>query len=150
MRASAYNFVIGGSDAHGKNYGLLLGAGGRFRLAPLYDIASWLPCSTDKKQDKLAMSVDGKTRFDQILPRHWEAEARKANYDPDRAVAHVRDLIAIIPDQARALLETCVAEGSATDDMSKLVDLIVGRCIDLARIYGAEVMAGEQACLPEV
>ncbi|MEZ5852693.1 MAG: type II toxin-antitoxin system HipA family toxin [Hyphomicrobiaceae bacterium] len=148
MRASAYNFVIGGSDAHGKNYGLLLGAGGRFRLAPLYDIASWLPYSTNKKQDKLATSVDGKTRFDQIMPRHWEAEARKANYDPVRAVAHVRDLVAIIPDQARALLETCVAEGSATDDMRTVVDLIIGRCSELARIYGAEVMAGEQGSQP--
>jgi serine/threonine-protein kinase HipA len=42
IRACAYNFVIGGIDAHAKNYGLLLSAGGRFRLAPLYDIVSWL------------------------------------------------------------------------------------------------------------
>ena len=148
MRACVYNFVIGGSDAHGKNYGLLLGVGGRFRLAPLYDIASWLPYSTNKKQDKLAMSVDGKTRFDQILPRHWEAEARKANYDPDRAVAHVRDLLAIIPDNAHTLLDQCETEGSATDDMRNLVDLICTRCEDLSRFYGAEAMTSEQATLP--
>jgi serine/threonine-protein kinase HipA len=34
MRACAFNFVIAGTDAHAKNYGLLLAAGGRYRLAP--------------------------------------------------------------------------------------------------------------------
>jgi serine/threonine-protein kinase HipA len=147
MRACAYNFVIGGSDAHGKNYGLLLGAGGRFRLAPLYDLASWLPYSTNPKQDRLAMTVDGKARLDQIMPRHWEAEARRANYNADRAVAHVRDLLAIVPDRAGALLEECTREGSATDELRHLVDLVVARCASLARIYGAEAMPREQETL---
>ena len=81
IRACAYNFVIGGTDAHAKNYGLLLSAGGRFRLAPLYDIVSWLPYSRNKREDKLAMSVDGLYEFDRILPRHWEAEAKRSGYD---------------------------------------------------------------------
>ena len=75
MRAQAYNFVIGGSDAHGKNYGLLLAAKGRFRLAPLYDVISILPYIENRKA-KLAMSIDGYYRFDKIYPRHWEAQAR--------------------------------------------------------------------------
>jgi serine/threonine-protein kinase HipA len=39
----AYNWLIVGTDAHAKNYALLIGAGGRIRLAPLYDVASVLP-----------------------------------------------------------------------------------------------------------
>ncbi len=148
MRACAYNFVIGGSDAHGKNYGLLLAAGGRFRLAPLYDIASWLPYSTNRKQDKLAMSVDGKYRFDQIMPRHWEAEARKAKYDPDRALVHVRDLLATLPDHARNLYDECKCEGSSTDALEKLVRLLLTRCDTLANIYGCEEMAEDQSESP--
>ena len=147
MRACAYNFVIGGTDAHAKNYGLLLGHGGRFRLAPLYDIASWLPYSTNRKEDRLAMSVDGKYRFDQIRPKHWQAEARKAKYDSERAVGHIRDLVAIIPDTAQSLLNDCIDEGSATDDMRELVELITVRCADIARIYGAEEMGEDQAKL---
>ena len=150
MRACVYNFVIGGTDAHAKNYGLLLSAGGRFRLAPLYDIASWLPYSTNRKQDKLAMSVGGKYRFDQIMPRHWEAEARKANYDPDRATAHVRDLLAILPDTAEDLFKTCKKEGSSTADMRNLVDLIVKRVESLTPVYGAEEMPDGQAALPGI
>src|SRR5260221_14279981 len=40
--ALAWNWLIAGTDAHAKNYSLLL-AGGQVRLAPLYDIASALP-----------------------------------------------------------------------------------------------------------
>src|SRR5580704_12648103 len=38
----AYNWLIVGTDAHAKNYALLIGAEGRIRLAPLYDVASIL------------------------------------------------------------------------------------------------------------
>jgi len=40
--ALAWNWLIAGTDAHAKNYSLLL-AGNDVRLAPLYDVASALP-----------------------------------------------------------------------------------------------------------
>ena len=40
--ALIWNWLIGGTDAHAKNYSVLL-AGDQVRLAPLYDIASALP-----------------------------------------------------------------------------------------------------------
>src|SRR5260370_30518359 len=43
LDAIAYNWLIAGTDAHGKNYALLIGAQTRVRLAPLYDVASVLP-----------------------------------------------------------------------------------------------------------
>jgi hypothetical protein len=36
--------------------------------APLYDLISWLPYSTDARQDRMAMSVDGYYPFARILP----------------------------------------------------------------------------------
>lgn len=150
MRACALNFVIAGTDAHAKNYGLLLSAGGRYRLAPLYDIASWLPYSKDKRKDRLAMSVDGYYHIDRILPRHWEAQARKCGFDADRAVAHIRDLIARTPGEARRLLSECKKEGSATADLSKLVTLLVDRCTILATNFGSERMGSDQASIPGI
>jgi serine/threonine-protein kinase HipA len=143
MRACVYNYVIGGSDAHAKNYGLLLSARGRFRLAPLYDIASWLPYSQNRKEDRLAMSVDGHYHFDRIFPRHWEAEARKCGYDAARAIAHVRDILARLPDEAGALLAACRQECSQTPEMKRLVDLMLARAKTLTGTYGAEEMQPE-------
>jgi serine/threonine-protein kinase HipA len=143
MRACAFNFVIGGTDAHGKNYSILLTSGGRYRLAPLYDVNSWLPYSQNKKDRKLAMSVDRHRNFDEIYPRHWEAVARKANFSPERAIAHVRDLIARIPDEASRLLKICVEEGVEVSELQLLANLITKRCVDLEKIYGAEEMRAQ-------
>ena len=140
MAACALNFVICGTDAHAKNYGLLLSAGGRYRLAPLYDIASWLPYSKDHRRDRLAMSVDGYYHVDRVLPRHWEDQARKCGYDPDRALARVRDTIARVPPEAKRLLAECKKEGSATPELVKLVGLLIERCASLAEVYGSEAM----------
>lgn len=41
--ALAFNWLIAGTDAHAKNYSVLIGPSGRVCLAPLYDLASALP-----------------------------------------------------------------------------------------------------------
>lgn len=54
--ALAYNWIIGGTDAHAKNYSLLLDGEGVL-LAPLYDVASILPCRGFAPKAKLAMKI---------------------------------------------------------------------------------------------
>jgi len=56
--ALAWNWLIAGTDAHAKNYSLLL-AGPEARLAPLYDIASALPYGTHERELRLAMKLGG-------------------------------------------------------------------------------------------
>ena len=43
LRALSLNWVLYGTDAHGRNSSVLIGSGGRVRLAPLYDLTSTLP-----------------------------------------------------------------------------------------------------------
>jgi serine/threonine-protein kinase HipA len=148
MRAQAYNFVIGGSDAHGKNYGLLLAAKGRFRLAPLYDIISILPYLKQRDDAKLAMSVDRRYAFDKILPRHWAAQARTAGYSPDLILAHIRDLIARLPEEAYALSAIFKTEGMHSAELDTLIGLFADRCKSLSAVYGHEVMSGTARRLP--
>ncbi|WP_342724153.1 type II toxin-antitoxin system HipA family toxin [Bradyrhizobium sp. B097] len=77
MRAGIVFWLIGATDAHGKNFSVFLHPGGRFRLTPLYDVLSAQP-SHDAKQIqpkalKLAMSV-GKSRHhtvNEMRPRHF-------------------------------------------------------------------------------
>jgi hypothetical protein len=117
-------------------------------LAPLYDIASWLPYSKDKKAGRLAMSVGKKHFIEDILPRHWEEEARNCGYSADRALAHVRDVIARLPDEAAKLFAVCKSEGVTPADLGTLVDLVCARCNELAQQYGSEHMLTGQARLP--
>ena len=51
--ALIWNWIVGGTDAHAKNYSLLLSAD-QVRLAPLYDIASGLPYGTHEKKLRFA------------------------------------------------------------------------------------------------
>lgn len=138
MRAQAFNFVIGGSDAHAKNYALLLAPRGRFRLAPLYDVISILPYLDRRRDGKLAMSIGGHYRLDRIAPRHWERQARDAGYAPDRALAHIRDILARLPDEASALIGEFAKEGLEAEGLAELMDRLNERCVSLRRVYGEE------------
>jgi serine/threonine-protein kinase HipA len=42
LDAVAFNWIIGGTDAHIRNCSLLVGSGASVRLAPLYDLTSSL------------------------------------------------------------------------------------------------------------
>ena len=61
-----FNYLIAGSDAHAKNYSLMLAPDGAHRLAPMYDVASIAPyidpARWGVKPPKLAMSIGGENR----------------------------------------------------------------------------------------
>lgn len=73
VRALIFNWLIGGTDAHAKNYGVLFGGGSRVRLAPLYDVASALPYyPLDLRKLTLAMRVGGEYALLRVGGAHWE------------------------------------------------------------------------------
>lgn len=88
--AQIFYFLIGASDGHAKNFSLQLGQRGRFRLAPLYDILSLAPvvCAgrLQRKRYRLAMSIDGHYRIDEVVPRHFEAEGKSCGLPRNRAL----------------------------------------------------------------
>lgn len=110
--ALVFNWLIAGTDAHAKNYSVLL-SGRQVRLAPLYDVASALPYETiDLRDEKMAMSVDGEYRFDWIAVRHWARLAQKLRLPADAALARMADLARRVPD--------CFAQAAADDAVAAL------------------------------
>ncbi len=108
----AYNWLIVGTDAHAKNYALLIGAGGRVRLAPLYDLASALPYPRiDLQRVKLSMKLGGEYRFRDIQLRHWRRMAEELHLDPDKVVQRVDDLATQLADQAPDIERRMTQEG---------------------------------------
>lgn len=65
IRMLFFNVLIGGTDAHAKNYSLLLSGNGAL-LAPMYDVASGLPYELLRRHGKLAMGVGGENRLGRI------------------------------------------------------------------------------------
>ncbi len=65
-----FNYLIAGTDAHAKNYSIMLSPDGAHRLAPMYDVASiapYLDMSKWKlKPPKLAMSIGGENRAGRV------------------------------------------------------------------------------------
>jgi serine/threonine-protein kinase HipA len=89
--ALIWNWVIGGTDAHAKNYSVLL-SGDQVRLAPLYDITSALPYDHEKRL-RLAMRIGGE--YDVYPYRNtWPKAAHELGVDPDALLDRVRDLAA--------------------------------------------------------
>lgn len=106
-----YNWLIGGTDAHAKNYSLLIGGRGTVRLAPLYDIASAYGFADIQPQKmKLAMKIEY-YRVEQVLVRHWQRWAAAAGLDPDAVVARIAALAAALPEALAAVVADARAEG---------------------------------------
>ena len=79
--ALIFNFLIGGTDAHSKNYSLLIAGGGQVRLAPLYDIASIFPYNRlyNPLKTKLAMQTGGQYKMSKIGKEAWMKAATEWN-----------------------------------------------------------------------
>jgi hypothetical protein len=61
---------------------LLIGAEGRARLAPLYDIASILPYDFDMQKVRLAMKVGGIYRLRDVGPHQWRKTRERSPPQP--------------------------------------------------------------------
>jgi serine/threonine-protein kinase HipA len=119
--AIAFNWLIAGTDAHAKNYGLLLGANAAVRLAPLYDLASILPYpQIDPKKIKLAMKLGGEYRLRYIGLRHWHKLASELRLDPDETTLRVHTLATQLGDNIAKITRRMTEEGLAHQLIARL------------------------------
>lgn len=138
LDAIAYNWVIAGTDAHAKNYGLLIGAQSRVRLAPLYDIASILPYpDLDNQRIKLSMKIGGEYRLREIGPRQWRKLAAEVRRDPDALTRRVLDLTAQLADNVSAVRNRMEDEGLTHATITRLADALTTRAASCRRILSA-------------
>jgi serine/threonine-protein kinase HipA len=125
LDALAWNWLIAGTDAHAKNYSLLL-ANGQVRLAPLYDVASALPYGAHEKKLRLAMKIGGDYR---VFPWHnpWPKAAKDLGLDPERTIERVAELAARAPDALADAASTSEVVALERPLPSRLVDLVADR-----------------------
>jgi serine/threonine-protein kinase HipA len=132
--ALIWNWLIAGTDAHAKNYSILL-AGDEVRLAPLYDISSALPYGVHEKKLRLAMKVGGE--YGVSLSRNtWPRAAAELGLPADEMIDRVRELAERAPD--------AFAEAAKAPDVvdlgralpASLTDLVADRAARCLRLVG--------------
>lgn len=131
--ALAFNWLIGGTDAHAKNYSMLIGEGGRSRLAPLYDIASILPYGFDLQKIRSAMKIGGAYRMRDIGPRQWRKQAKDLRLDADVLMPRIRDFARKIPDTLTDVCRAAEADGLDHPLIERLSGMIIERAQRSAR-----------------
>ena len=91
MMFQVFQWLIGATDGHGRNFSLFIERGGSYRLTPFYDVISAYAVrggtGLNKRALNLAMGLHatkGKTtEIDKIFPRHFIATAKSVSFDPD-------------------------------------------------------------------
>jgi serine/threonine-protein kinase HipA len=123
-----YNWLIAGTDAHAKNYALLIDAGGRIRLAPLYDVASVLPYpDINIEKAKVSMKIGGEYRLRNIQPRHWRKLAAELKLDPDKTLRRVSELAGQLADHVSTVKQQMVSEGLKHPIIPRLAEAVAKR-----------------------
>ncbi len=132
--ALVFNWVVAGTDAHAKNYSVLVGRGGGIRLAPLYDIASFLPYATHGiRKLTLAMKIGGKYRLHDIGGHAWHKLALELGRAPEHQRAKIASMCNALPDLAAEVLQRTSADGLLHPGLSELAQKIQERARACAR-----------------
>ncbi len=137
LSALALNWLIAGTDAHAKNYSLLIGVQGRSRLAPLYDIASALPYPDMPAQKlKLAMKIGGKYRLRDIGRYEWEKLGQELGLAAEHVLSVACQLARQLPDASSTVLSRMGSEGAEHAILPELHAALVGRSMKCVRLLG--------------
>ena len=132
--AIGFNWLIAGTDAHAKNYAILLSGGPRVRLAPLYDVASILPYDDFHLPNvKLSMKIGGEYRLRDIGLRQWRKLAQEVRIDEGRLIDRLAQMAGRVPDAVRDLCKRARADG---------LDQPVVERLELRLIQRAEACGG--------
>jgi serine/threonine-protein kinase HipA len=121
LDALALNWVLAGTDAHAKNYSVLIGPGS-VRLAPLYDLVSALPYPKwiPYRKARLAMRIGSEYHIWKIRSRHWVALAERCDLDREPVLGRVSELVAAVPHAVAETAEELRDEGLVHDVVDQL------------------------------
>ena len=124
LRLVIFNYLIGNSDAHGKNFSLLY-KNIKPNFAPAYDLLSTAVYS--EASTRMAMKIGGKYRPEQVFLRHW------ASLVPDTKLARsnlaniLKELANDCIENAHALIENLRKENIKSEIFEDILSIIQKR-----------------------
>ncbi|WEF26075.1 type II toxin-antitoxin system HipA family toxin [Klebsiella aerogenes] len=113
MKFNVFQWLIGATDGHAKNFSIFLQPGGSYRLTPFYDILSAFPVlggtGLHLRDLKLSMSLKAskgrKVDINTLYPRHFLATAKEVNFPQDQ----MQEILRFFAENIPSALETALA-----------------------------------------
>jgi serine/threonine-protein kinase HipA len=129
LHAVLANFLLGNSDAHGKNFALLYEPNSGVRLAPLYDVVS--TAVYPDVTDRMAMAIGGVSDPARVDMEAWARLAEECGLS--------RGIVPIIRRRTKWVLRAAVGwrEDAMIDGWHRPV---IDEIIDLCRARAAELL----------
>ena len=146
MRANVIFWLLAATDGHAKNFSVFLGAGGRFRMTPLYDVLTAQPSldadQIPRRRFKLAMSVGDNRHYaiHEIVPRHFLQTADKAGVGTPAMIGIFEEIAASAVRQAESVVAALPGGFPA-----QLVDSTLAGLADRTRLIEALLVGGVDA-----
>jgi serine/threonine-protein kinase HipA len=121
FKALTYNVLIGGTDAHAKNYSLVL-IGSRAQVSPLYDVASAAPYD-QRERLRSSMKIGDHWKMHDVNTSDWSKVGRRLGIPVNQAVDWVDELRDELPgafERAAASLPT-----NARPEVERMAERII-------------------------
>jgi serine/threonine-protein kinase HipA len=124
LDANAFNWLIGGTDAHAKNYSLLISAGDEIRLSPLYDLSSQLTYP-ELIEQRVAMSIGDQYDIPLIGFTEWQALASACRVNQETLLNRLRHLGDALPDVISAARDQALTDGLNREVITTLATVLI-------------------------
>lgn len=128
LRSIVFNFLIGNSDAHGKNFSYLHTENG-YVLAPLYDLVSTQVYPQLAKE--MSMAIGGEYEPDRITRNNFVMMAKELGIKKQLIDDILNKLSAEIIVQAEKLKEITMSEKTYNSVYDKIIEIIKTRAAQL-------------------
>ncbi|WP_300581028.1 HipA domain-containing protein [Marivita sp.] len=127
-----FNILVANTDAHAKNYSLILPVGAAPRLAPIYDVSTVL--SWPHVVKTYAQFIDGKKRRpDTVSGRHWEAIAREIGYRPTDVKNRVQQIVdAMVANKVKVTAAVAGLPGAAAGYVTQTAEAVENNALRTA------------------
>jgi serine/threonine-protein kinase HipA len=124
LDANAFNWLIGGTDAHAKNYSLLISAGDEIRLSPLYDLSSQLTYP-ELIEQRVAMRIGDQYDIPLIGFTEWQALASACSVNQETLLHRLRHLGDALPDVISAARDQALTDGLNRKVITTLATVLI-------------------------
>ncbi len=121
LRATIFNYLIGNSDAHGKNFSFLHKAG-KTRLAPFYDLIS--TCCYAEIDHQIAMKIGKVKDPNRLSLNNWHQIVANTNTARSHLEKELQSFALTLPQAAKSLQEKLRRKGIESEIFDEIQNLI--------------------------